>query len=207
MGSVAWFTSLTGGTSVYTGTNFTTPSITNTTTYYVSAVSGSCSSSSRTAVTATVNNLPEIDITGNSVSIANGDTTPDLSDWTDFGSLDISTGTVIRTFTVYNNGSSTLTLSNPTISGPNASDFSVSTNISGTSINGGFYRIFRITFNPSAIGIRTAIINVVNNDNTKNPYTFTIQGTGTNAEIDVLGNGISITDGSTSASVSNNTDF
>ncbi|HQA74055.1 choice-of-anchor D domain-containing protein, partial [Flavobacterium sp.] len=150
---------------------------------------------------------PEIDITGDSISIANGDTTPNIFDWTDFGSVDISSGTIIKTFTINNIGNATLTIANPTITGANASDFTVSTNISGTSINGGFYRIFRITFNPSAIGIRTAIINIVNNDSDENPYTFTIQGTGTNAEIDVLGNGISITDGSTSASVSNNTDF
>ena len=57
-GTINWYAALTGGASLGTGTSFTTPSISATTTYYVDATSGSCTSSPRTAVTATVNTPP-----------------------------------------------------------------------------------------------------------------------------------------------------
>jgi hypothetical protein len=54
-GIVNWYSASTGGTSLGTGTSFTTPSISTTTTYYTEATSNGCASASRTAVTATVN--------------------------------------------------------------------------------------------------------------------------------------------------------
>jgi len=53
-----WYTSLTGGTIVGSGTTFTTPALTNNVTYYVEAVSGSCTSSNRTPVNISVSPLP-----------------------------------------------------------------------------------------------------------------------------------------------------
>ncbi len=58
-GTINWFANATGGTSLFTGPSFTTPSISNTTTYYVSATSGSCTSE-RVAVTATIKTIPTI---------------------------------------------------------------------------------------------------------------------------------------------------
>jgi hypothetical protein len=150
---------------------------------------------------------PEIDVQGNSITIVNNDTTPDSNDWTDFGSMDVTTGTITKTFTIKNIGNAILTISNPTITGTNASDFTVSTNPSSLSIGIGSSRTFVVTFNPSATGTRTAIININNNDSDENPYKFTIQGYGSNSEIDVLGNSISIVDGSNSVSVTNDTDY
>ena len=60
-GSIEWFTASSGGVSIgssSSGANWTTPSISSTTTYYAEAVSGTCRSASRTAVTATVNANP-----------------------------------------------------------------------------------------------------------------------------------------------------
>jgi len=59
-GTINWFSSSTGGSSLQTGTSFTTPSINATTTYYVDATNNGCTSSSRTAVLATVNTTPSI---------------------------------------------------------------------------------------------------------------------------------------------------
>lgn len=60
-GTVDWYAAPTGGTSLGTGTSFTTPSITVTTTYYAQAVStAGCNSAVRTAVVATVNPIPTI---------------------------------------------------------------------------------------------------------------------------------------------------
>ena len=60
-GTVDWYSTPTGGTSIGTGTSFTTPSIAITTTYYAQAVSSAgCNSAVRTAVVATVNPIPTI---------------------------------------------------------------------------------------------------------------------------------------------------
>lgn len=56
-GTLNWYDGSTGGTAITTGTNYTTPSISTTTTYYVSCTIGGCESN-RTPVTATVNPLP-----------------------------------------------------------------------------------------------------------------------------------------------------
>ncbi len=54
-----WYTAVTGGTLLFTGTQFTTPAITATTTYYVEAASaGNCNPSARTPVKVTLNPLP-----------------------------------------------------------------------------------------------------------------------------------------------------
>ena len=57
-GTINWYSSSTGGSSLQTGSSFTTPSINTTTTYYVDATNNNCTSSSRTAVVATVNTTP-----------------------------------------------------------------------------------------------------------------------------------------------------
>lgn len=60
-GSINWYNVASGGTSLGTGTSFTTPSIVSTTTYYVDATASSgCTTPTRTAITATVNNTPSI---------------------------------------------------------------------------------------------------------------------------------------------------
>ena len=53
-GTIDWYADQTSGTSMATGTNFTTPSITETTTYYADA---GCAT--RTAIIATVNTIPD----------------------------------------------------------------------------------------------------------------------------------------------------
>jgi hypothetical protein len=59
-GTINWYATATGGASLGTGTSFTTPSIATTTTYYVDATDNGCTTSARTAVTATVNAIPTI---------------------------------------------------------------------------------------------------------------------------------------------------
>ncbi|WP_422663655.1 immunoglobulin domain-containing protein, partial [Sphingobacterium sp. UBA5789] len=53
-----WYTTSTGGSSFFTGTDYTITNPTVTVTYYVEASNASCVSTSRTAVTLTVNPLP-----------------------------------------------------------------------------------------------------------------------------------------------------
>jgi len=53
---------------------------------------------------------PEITVLGNGYSIADGDTTPSATDWTDFGSVVQGGTAILRAFTVGNSGTATLTL-------------------------------------------------------------------------------------------------
>ena len=129
---------------------------------------------------------PEINLQGNSVSIVSGDTTPDLADHTDFGSVSTASGTIVRTFTIQNLGTAALSLTGVSpyvvISGAHAADFAV-TAIPSNSIAASSSTTFQITFDPSADGLRTATISITNNDADENPYTFAIQGTGISAPV------------------------
>ncbi len=60
--SYKWYTTATGGTAIFTGSPFNTPSISASTTYYVSAVNSGGCESNRTAVLATVNPLPQVNL-------------------------------------------------------------------------------------------------------------------------------------------------
>ena len=124
--------------------------------------------------------MPEIAIIGNALTIADGDITPSLLDDTDFGS-ELVGNTIVKTFTIENSGVDPLTLTGVTpyvvISGANAADFSVSVVPSGTIAAAGT-TTFEITFQPSALGLRTATLSIDNNDADENPYNFNIQGQG-----------------------------
>ena len=59
-GTVNWYTNAIGGGAIATGSTYTTPSLSATTTYYVDATANGCTTNSRTAVVATVNALPSV---------------------------------------------------------------------------------------------------------------------------------------------------
>ncbi len=124
---------------------------------------------------------PEMNVQGNSLSIVDGDATPDTGDHTDFESADVSGGTVVRTFTIQNTGTAALNLTGASpyvvIGGTHAADFSV-TAIPSSSIAASGSTTFNVTFNPSATGTRSATLSIANNDANENPYNFSIQGTG-----------------------------
>ena len=128
--------------------------------------------------------LPEMDVEGNAVSIADGDATPSTTDDTDFGSADISTGTVDHVFTITNTGSGALNLTGTPkvqITGVNATDFSVTVEPSSPVAGSGGTTTFTVRFDPSAAGLRSATVSIDNDDFDENPYDFAIQGTGTSA--------------------------
>ena len=54
-GTIYWYTSAVGGSSLATGTSYTTTSLTNTTSYYVEVIDNGCTSSVRSEVIATIN--------------------------------------------------------------------------------------------------------------------------------------------------------
>ncbi|QGK75568.1 T9SS type B sorting domain-containing protein [Flavobacterium sp. SLB02] len=60
IGTINWFTSSTGGTSIYTGNNFTTPVISNNITYYAQASNGTCINTDRTPVNIVIYTPPAV---------------------------------------------------------------------------------------------------------------------------------------------------
>ena len=186
-GTISWFAASSGGSALATGTSFTTPIISTTTTYYVEASDASCTSS-RTAVTATVNS-PEIEILGNAIIISNGDATPSNTDWTDFGSMETSTGIITKTFTIQNTGTSDLSVGAITFSGTNAANFILTASPS-TLIAAGATFTFSVAFDPDTLGMKTAAISIINNDSNENPYNFSIKGTGIQTFFDSDGDSV-----------------
>ena len=69
--SIKWYAALTGGPVLFTGNNFTTPSISANTTYYIAAASGTCESTPRQPVVASVRTVPTVNI-GNDTTICPG---------------------------------------------------------------------------------------------------------------------------------------
>ncbi|MFN0202945.1 MAG: choice-of-anchor D domain-containing protein, partial [Bacteroidia bacterium] len=121
---------------------------------------------------------PEIDIKGRNVSISSGDFSTTTDDNTNFNRQYTVGGTTSLTFTIHNTGSLPLTLSgNPSITGTNSSDFTLTATPS-LSIAAGASTSFTITFDPSAIGGRSATVTINNNDADEGTYTFGLSGTG-----------------------------
>ncbi|WP_341228624.1 ELWxxDGT repeat protein, partial [uncultured Arcticibacterium sp.] len=126
---------------------------------------------------------PEINLKGNGVSISDGDTSPRTADDTDFGLLSVSSGTVVKTFTIENTGDGALNLTGTsdkvTITGTHSGDFTVTVQPTSPVAASNGTTTFSIRFDPTASGTRTATVNIPNNDSNENPYTFAISGTGT----------------------------
>lgn len=148
--------------------------------------------------------IPEINLTANSTNIASGSTTISTGINTDFGSTDINTGSVTRTFTVQNTGLANLSVWSVYT---NSGDFSAS--ISSSVINPGSSATLTVVFNPTNAGVRNGVVSISNNDGDEGTYTFSVQGIGTEQEINLQGGSpaSNIASGSTLIANSINTDF
>jgi len=182
------------------------PSVTGTRSATVSFTNDDCDEATYDFAIQGTGTEPEVNVLGNGNSISDGDATPSSTDHTDFGSQSVCSGTVVRAFTIQNTGTSNLNLANPTLSGANASDFSVTANPS-TPVAVSGSTTFQVTFNPSAIGSRSAIISFTNDDCDEATYDFAIQGTGIDPEVNVQGNSTFIVDGDMTPSLADHTDF
>ncbi|MFY8213737.1 MAG: choice-of-anchor D domain-containing protein [Flavobacterium sp.] len=130
--------------------------------------------------------MPEIDIIGNTQPILSGATTTSAFNHTFFDYLNVTTGTLDRTYTVSNTGTLALNLGAISISGIQAADFTVVTPPASSVAVGGM-TTFVIRFDPSATGQRNAIVSIVNNDANENPYTFAVNGYGVDYMPCILG--------------------
>jgi len=126
-GTLSWFAAATGGTALGTGATFTTPSISTTTTYYVSSTASGCTSA-RTTVVATINPTPTVTNPGNktaclgsavaAISFA-GSSTSSTYAWTNSNTglgLAASGNGNIASFTPTTTGTTTVSVT-PTLNG------------------------------------------------------------------------------------------
>ena len=136
------------------------------------------------AVTATAAQ-PEINVEYQGHNIADGDTTPRPDDGTDFGRADVVGGDVTATFTIQNLGGQTLNLTGSPlvrIVGANAADFTVAAQPTTPVASGGSVT-FQVRFDPRAAGLRTATIQIANDDADEGLFDFAISGTGTSSVV------------------------
>jgi len=142
-------------------------------------------------LTGLINGVNEIDVQGFNNTITDGSITPSASNGTDFGSTQINFGTVVRTFTIKNDGVNLLNLTgapNVTILGD--SDFTITAQPATATLSGGSSTTFQVTFAPTSIGAKSAIILINSDDTDENPYNFTIGGVGLQTFIDTDGDGV-----------------
>ncbi len=126
-----------------------------------------------TAFTAGTPTGPEINITGNSVDILSGDTTPSLADGTNFGTFLAGDANKSFTFEIENNGVNLLNLTGtPIVTISGSSDFSITAQPFGNSISPSTFTTFGVTVDPTTAGLQTATISIANDDANENPYTF-----------------------------------
>jgi hypothetical protein len=132
--------------------------------------------------------LPEMDVRGNGNSIVDGDITPSIIDFTDYGTTSVGIN-VTRTYFVFNTGVANLNLGAITFSGANSGDFSVTTAPAAVVAPGG-NTSFVVTFSPPAIGTKTATISIINDDSNENPYNYNLIGVCIQTFFDSDGDGI-----------------
>ncbi len=144
---------------------------TTTNTYVVTAANGQTATCS---FNVTVNS-PEINVTGNSVTIVDGDLTPTVTDHTDFGTP-FPAVPVTRTFTIQNSGTSNLTVSTITMAGAQASNFTVGGITLPATVAPSGSTTFTVTFVASPLGIYNATVVINNTDCNENPYDFAVRG-------------------------------
>ncbi len=119
---------------------------------------------------------PEIAVEGNSTLIPDGDLLPQVIDGTNYGDMEIGASPISKVFTIKNTGNTSLDITGVTLSGINASDFSI-TSMPTALLNAGASTTFVVEFNPAAlVGQKTATIEISNSDCNESLYTFGIEG-------------------------------
>lgn len=95
-----------------------------------------------------------------------------------FGTLNPGTSSAAKVITIKNTGTGALTLTNVTVDGTEASDFSVNTTGTDLILSVGESTTFAITFTPGALGSRTAALHIVSDDADEGSFDINLTGTG-----------------------------
>lgn len=156
---------------------------------------------------------PAMRVTGdNNTAFTNGQTAVNLANGTDFGSTDVTAGTIVKTYHIENTGTGVLNISSIT---SNNARFTVGS-LSATAVNPGQSMDFPVTFDPSAVSTVTATLTINSNVTATPAFTFRVSGTGINTpppaapELDLFGGDnldVAIVNGDGSPRTRDGTDF
>jgi uncharacterized membrane protein len=147
---------------------------------------------------------PDITITGNSVNIVDGDTTPSTGDFTAFGTIYHNADAVSRTFTIRNDGSAPLVITGIVLpTGYTLVDDPADTLAAGASDT------FTVQLDSSVIGGKSGQIVITTNDWNEGTFNFSVSGVVAMipAEAVLLYNDTEIADGDLTAALADGTDF
>ncbi|MGE0087078.1 MAG: choice-of-anchor Q domain-containing protein, partial [Desulfococcaceae bacterium] len=124
--------------------------------------------------------VPEINISQETTPIASGGSF-------DFGDAVINTDSVPVVFLISNTGTADLLLSGTpskiSISGANASEFSIDESGLLSPVQPSGDTTFSVTFTPAGVGSKSAVISIANNDADETPYIVNLTGTGKAANL------------------------
>lgn len=120
---------------------------------------------------------PRISVSGLGTDIADGDTTPDVSDDTAFGEMPDS-----HVFTIRNLGTDALAIASVTV---DSDQFVIASLPDATVVPGGSSD-FSLVFAPTTLGTHTATVTIASND-AASPLTFAVSGEGAWPELQVTG--------------------
>lgn len=150
---------------------------------------------------------PIIDVTGNSISIADNSTTTSTADGTNFGT---TTGaSITHSFSAQNAGTGVLTLTGtPLVSISGDPGFAIATQPAATSLNAGAATPFQVSFDPASHtgGVYTATITIPNSDADADRADYTFVVTVTVNHLPTVSNG-SVTGNEDNTLAFYNTDF
>jgi DNA-binding beta-propeller fold protein YncE len=101
------------------------------------------------------------------------------------------------TFVIENEGSVDLNISDVTLSGTDSNQFAFDGITTPATVEAGGSYTFTITFSPTDTGVKTTLLTLENDDEENNPYSFTVAGIGSNAELNLrAGNQVILNGGS-----------
>lgn len=124
--------------------------------------------------------MPEINVKGNDVNIFDGDATAGTANNTDFGTTTVN-GSVTKSFVIQNTGTGKLKVTGINVTGANASEFTMSpVPTFPMNIDANASQTVSMKFIPTATGLRTATVTIVNDDVDESAYDFAVQGRGEN---------------------------
>ena len=124
------------------------------------------------AQTSAIVSAPEVD-----VQQPAGKSLVDGTASSDFGKVGVGKTSEARSFVITNKGSAPLTGLAITVAGNHPADFTVSS-LTATSLAAGVSTTVSVTFKPSSIGSRSAVLRIASNDSDENPFDISLAGTG-----------------------------
>lgn len=95
-----------------------------------------------------------------------------------FGDQNIDRSTDPTSFYIWNDGSAPLNITNVSIVGDNAGDFSITSEATPFSVASTWYGLVEVRFTPTELGVRTATLRITSNDSDEPTIDIPLNGTG-----------------------------